>query len=68
MRKFFLFLLLPFVGCTATQKIGYKTSDLEVKQPVKTIPMRVDIRVFEDNRTAFDANGILFEKTASGRD
>ena len=62
MRKLFLFLLLPFVGCTATQKIGYKTSDLEVKQPVKTIPIRVDIRIFEDNRAAFEANGILFEK------
>ncbi len=62
MRKFILFLLLPFVGCTASQKIVYPTREVQVNQPVKTIPMRVDIRILEDNRAAFDANGILFEK------
>lgn len=60
MKKILWFWPLLFIGCTVSQKIAYKTADLEVTQPVKTIPMRVDIRVLEDNRAAFDANGLLF--------
>ncbi len=62
MRK--LLLLLPLfllVGCTVNQKITYKLNDVSAQSDKSnTIPIKVEIRVFEDNRRNIEDNAILF--------
>ncbi len=60
--KILLFLAPLFlIGCTISQKIVYKTDDVQVPQTVKTIPAIVEVRIFEDNRANFEKNAILFD-------
>jgi hypothetical protein len=60
MKRFLL--LLPFflIGCTVSQKVVYKTDDISASQTTKTIPMKVEIRVLNDNRANINENSILF--------
>jgi len=63
MKKLLLLLPLFLIGCTVSQKIVYKIDDLSASQTTKTIPMKVEIRVSNDNRANINENSILFSKT-----
>jgi hypothetical protein len=47
-------------SCTISQKIVYKTNDLAVTEPVKTIAAKVEVRILEDNRANIEENSVLF--------
>ena len=60
MKKILFLAPLFLIGCTISQKIAYKTDDLSATQTLKTIPVMVDVRIFEDNRANFEENEVLF--------
>jgi len=60
MKRFLLLLPLLLISCTVSQKVIYKTDDISASQISKTIPIKVEIRVLNDNRANIKENGILF--------
>ncbi len=60
MRKLLFLTPLFLIGCTISQKIVYKTDDLQTPQTVKPIPAKVEVRIFEDNRAQIEENAVLF--------
>lgn len=60
MKKFLLLFPLFLVGCTISQKIGYKTDDLSAPTTVNPVPAIVEVRIFEDNRANIEENAVLF--------
>lgn len=60
MTIFFILSTLFLLSCTISQKIVYKTNDLNVPQNVQTIPAIVEVRIFEDNRGKLEENLVLF--------
>lgn len=61
MKKIILLWPLFLIGCTISQKIAYKTDNLTLVEPVKTIPVKVEVRVLKDNRANNEGNSLLFE-------
>ena len=62
--KRLLFLLpLLLISCTVSQKVIYKTDDISASQISKTIPIKVEIWVLNDNRANIKENGILFSNS-----
>lgn len=62
MRKLLFLIPLFLIGCTLSQKIVYNTDDLSAPRTVKPIPAKVEVRIFEDNRTNIEENAVLFNK------
>ena len=60
MKKLLFLTPLFLIGCTISQKIVYRTDDLAALQSVKTIPIMVEVRIFDDNRAELEENSILF--------
>jgi len=60
MRRIVFLLALFMTSCTISQKIVYKTNDLAVTEPVKTIAAKVEVRILEDNRANIEENSVLF--------
>lgn len=60
MKKLLWLLPLFLFGCTVSQKIVYKTSDLSAPQTIKPIQALVEVRIFEDDREKIEENAILF--------
>ncbi len=60
MRRIVFLLALFLTSCTISQKIVYKTNDLAVTEPVKTIAAKVEVRILEDNRANIEENSVLF--------
>jgi hypothetical protein len=61
MKKIIFLWPLFLIGCTVSQKIVYKTDNITLDEPVKTIPAKVEVRILEDNRVNNEENGLLFE-------
>ena len=62
MKKLIFLLPILFIGCTISQKISYKTSNLPVSQTEKLIPIMVEVRILQDNRAQVLENTILFSE------
>jgi len=60
MKRLLLLLPLFLISCTVSQKVIYKTDDISASQLTKTIPIKVEIRVLNDNRANISENSILF--------
>jgi len=60
MKKLLLLLPLFLISCTVSQKVIYKTDDISASLTTKTIPIKVEIRVLNDNRANVNENSILF--------
>ncbi len=60
MRRLLFLTPLFLIGCTVSQKIGYKTDDIFAPQADKPIPANVEVRIFEDNRANIEENAVLF--------
>jgi len=62
MMKRLLVCLLPvaLLSCTPYQKITYPTKDISVTSPEKTLPIMVEVRMFNDNRAQIAENKVLF--------
>ncbi len=63
MKKLLFLLPLFLVGCTINQKITYPINDIAAQADKShTIPIKVEVRVFEDNRRNIEDNAVLFSK------
>ena len=63
MKKLLLLLPLFLIGCTVSQKIAYTTDDIAAPKTIKLLPMKVEIRVLNDNRANINENSMLFTKS-----
>lgn len=67
MKKLLYLAPLFLIGCTVSQKIGYKMNDLDTPQSAQTIPAIVEVRVFDDNRVNISENEVLFNNSRNIR-
>ena len=61
MKKILFLAPLFLMACTVSQKIAYKTDDVTASESANTIPIKVDVRVLEDNRMNIEDNSVLFD-------
>jgi hypothetical protein len=61
MKKLLFLLPVILIGCVPSQKIAYKLKDITPPQNAKTIPISVEVHIFDDNRAHIEENKVLFE-------